>query len=118
MAYSAEVIRRARERLAQNKTDFESEYNRQLFEAYQQLPRLKEIDLQLRKSMTVAAQAAFIKGEDGVKAMAEVRDANLTLQREREALLEANFAPGFCVKLRCATTAVAVAMWEALCAAA
>lgn len=95
MAYNAEVLRRARERLAQQKTDFESEYNRQLFDAYRQVPRLKEIDLQLRKSMTVAAQAAFIKGEDGAKAMAQVRDANLMLQRERKALLEANFAPGF-----------------------
>ena len=95
MAYSAEVIRRARERLSQKKTDHESQYNRQLFEAYRQVPRLKEIDLQLRKTMTVAAQAAFLKGEDGVKAMAEVRDANLSLQKERKALVEANFEPGF-----------------------
>lgn len=94
MAYSAEVIRRAREKLSQQKTDHESQYNRQLHDAYRQVPRLKEIDLQLRKTMTAAAQAAFLKGEDGVKAMEQIRDINLELQNERKALVEAHFAPG------------------------
>ena len=95
MPYSAEVTRRAQQQLAQKKADHESKYNHRLFEAYEKLPRLREIDLNLRKSMVLAAQAAFTKGQDAAKAMEQVKIANLALQEERKALLEANFAPGW-----------------------
>ena len=42
MAYSTEVVQRARERLAQAKADRESENLRHLSEAYRRVPRLKE----------------------------------------------------------------------------
>ncbi len=95
MPYSAEVIRRARQQLAQQKADYESKYNHNLYAAYEKLPRLKEIDLQLRQSMTLAAQTAFIKGEDARAAMEQVKQTNLALQAERQALIAANFAPGY-----------------------
>ena len=95
MAYSMEVTRRAQQRLAQQKADHESRYNHRLFEAYEKLPRLKEIDLALRKSMVLAAQAAFTKGQDAAAAMEQVKQANLSLQEERKALLAANFAIGY-----------------------
>ena len=95
MPYSAEVTRRAQQQLAQKKADHESKYNHRLFEAYEKLPRLREIDLALRKSMVLAAQAAFTKGQDAAKAMEQVKQANLALQEERKALLEENFAPGW-----------------------
>ena len=95
MPYSAEVIRQAQQQLAQKKADHTSKYNQHLCEAYAKVPRLKEIDLQLRRTMTVAAQAAFIKGSDAVTAMEQVKQANLALQQERQALVEANFAPGY-----------------------
>ncbi len=98
MAYSAEVIRRARAQLAQRKADHESQYNHNLYEAYEKLPRLKQIDFQLRQSMTLAAQSAFVKGEDAVAAMEQVKQANLALQAERQALIAQNFAPGFLVE--------------------
>ena len=95
MPYSIEVTRRAQQRLAQQKADHESKFNHRLFEAYEQQPRLRQIDLDLRKSMVLAAQAAFTKGQDAVAAMEQVKQANLALQEERKALLEANFAPGW-----------------------
>lgn len=95
MAYSAEVVRRARQRLAQQKADYESKYNHNLYTAYEKLPRLKEIDFQLRQSMTLAAQAAFVKGENAQTAMERVKEANLSLQAERQALIAENFAPGY-----------------------
>lgn len=98
MSYSAEVIRRARQKLAQRKADHESKYNYNLHEAYEKLPRLKQIDFQLRQSMTLAAQSAFVKGEDGVTAMEQVKQANLALQAERQALIAENFAPGYLVE--------------------
>lgn len=95
MAYSAQVLRMAREELTRQKSDFESLYNHRLHEAYLQVPRLRQIDMQLRQTVTLAAQAAFVKGEDGVAALAEVKKTNLSLQEERKQLLEQNFAPGY-----------------------
>ena len=95
MAYSAEIVRRARQRLDWEKADQESKYQQRLQSAYAQVPRIKEIDLQLRKSMALAAQAVFIQGGDAAAVMAQVKDANLTLQKERAALAAEHFAPGY-----------------------
>ena len=95
MGYSAEVIRRARARLAEARADRESENQQHLQQAYAQQPRLREIDRQLRITMAQAAQAAFAGGGDFGSAMDRVRDQNLALQRERKAIIETHFAPGF-----------------------
>ena len=95
MAYSNEVLRRAQERLAQQKADHESKMNQRLWEAYRSVPRLREIDMELRRTMTTAAQAAFMKGGDVKAVMEQVKQANLGLQEERKALVAANFAPGY-----------------------
>lgn len=95
MSYSTEVLRRAQARLAQAKADRESKNLRHLMTAYEEVPRLKQIDKQLQESMVLAARSAFAAGEDGKAALAAVRQANLALQRERQALVEANFEPGY-----------------------
>lgn len=95
MPYSAQVTQRARQQLAQRKADRESQYNHNLQEAYIKVPRLREIDLQMRKTVILAAQTAFMKGEEGRQAMEECEKANLALQAERQALVDANFAPGY-----------------------
>lgn len=95
MAYSKEVLQRARQRLESAKADRESENRQRLQSAYEQVPRLKEIDLELRKTMTLAAQAVFIKGGDARGAMEEVCRANLALQQERKALADTHFEPGY-----------------------
>ena len=95
MAYSAEVVQRARERLAQAKADRESENLRHLAEAYRRVPRLKEIDLRLRQTMAKAAQAVFASGGDVQQAMAQAKNENLALQMERQELIAANFEPGY-----------------------
>lgn len=95
MSYSAEVVRRAREQLAQAKEDRESENRQHLAEAYAKIPRLREIDLELRRTMVQAAQAAFISGSDGKEAMEQVKRANLSLQQERERIAAANFPEGY-----------------------
>ena len=95
MGYSAEVIRRARARLAEAKADRESENQQHLHEAYEKVPRLKEIDKQLRITMVMAAQAAFASGGDFNSAMEQVREKNLALQQERKMLLACYFEDGF-----------------------
>lgn len=95
MPYSAEVVRRARARLAQAKEDRESKNRQHLAEAYARVPRLKEIDIQLRRTMAQAAQAAFLQGSDGRELMEKVREENLALQRERARLAAENFEEGY-----------------------
>ena len=95
MAYSAHVIRRARQRLATAKADRESENQQHLQEAYRQVPRIKEIDMLLRRSMALAAQAVFSQGGDAKLAMEQVKQANLSLQEERQSLAELYFEEGY-----------------------
>ena len=95
MAYSAEVIRRARERLAQAREDRESENRQHLADAYEKCPRIRQIDLQLRRTMAQAAQAAFRKGSDGRAEMDAIRQENLALQQERAQLVGQYFEEGY-----------------------
>lgn len=95
MGYSMEVMQRARARLAAAKADRESENQQHLAEAYEKIPRLKEIDRQLRMTMAMAAQAAFTQGGDAMQAMEEVKQKNLALQQERQQLVHLYFEEGF-----------------------
>ena len=95
MAYSKEVVQRARARLAQAKEDRESENRQHLAEAYARVPRIREIDILLRRTMAMAAQAVFASGGDVQSAMAEAKAQNQSLQQERAWLIDTNFEEGF-----------------------
>ena len=95
MAYSTEVVKRARERLAQAREDRESENRQHLAEAYSRVPRIREIDIQLRRTMAQAAQAAFLQGSDGRELLEQARQENLSLQQEREELVRQYFEEGY-----------------------
>lgn len=95
MGYSAEVVRRARARLAQAKEDRESENRQHLALAYEKVPRIREIDHELRVTMAKTAQAAFLSGSDGREALLALREQNRGLQQERERLAKENFEEGF-----------------------
>ena len=95
MGYSMEVMQRARARLAAAKADRESENRQHLDEAYAKVPRLREIDRQLRLTMAMAAQAVFASGGDVNEALEEAKRQNLALQREREALIRMYFEEGY-----------------------
>ena len=95
MAYSAEVLSRARARLAMAKEDRESENREHLQQAYAQVPRLKEIDRLLRLTMAQAAQAAFAQGGDPAELLEQARRENLLLQQERAELEALYFEEGF-----------------------
>ncbi len=95
MGYSQEVLCRAREALARQREDNASENNARRQAAYAQVPRLLEIERQLRGTMAKAAQAAFLKGEDAQAAMEQAKQENLALQAEYRALEEAHFGAGY-----------------------
>ena len=94
MAYSTEVVRRARARLAQARDERERQNREHLDIAYEQQPRLKEIDRQLRVTMAQAARAVFSGGDAGAL-MEQAKHDNLSLQREREQIIRERFEPGF-----------------------
>jgi DNA replication protein DnaC len=95
MAYSAEVLSRARARLAMAKEDRESENREHLQIAYERIPRIREIDRQLRATMAMAAQAAFTRGGDPTALLEEAKLENLALQQERAQLVEMYFEEGY-----------------------
>ena len=88
MAYSDAVLRRARARLAEARSDREAENDRRIRAIYDAHPRLWEIDRQLRATAAKVMTAAFQKGRDPAQAMEQLKKENLALQREREWILE------------------------------
>ena len=95
MAYSTEVVSRARARLAQAKEDRESENRQRLAAAYERVPRIREIDMELRRTMAQAAQAVFASGGDPIDALEQVKERNLQLQEERAYLAGKYFSEGY-----------------------
>jgi DNA replication protein DnaC len=95
MAYSAEVVARARARLAQDREDRASENRRHLAHAYEKVPRIREIDIQLRATMALAAQAAFTQGEDPQELLQQAKRENMLLQQERAELAALHFEEGY-----------------------
>ncbi len=95
MAYSADVLKRAKDRLALEKADRESEYQRHLLEAYSRVPRLQEIDRQMQQTVLAAVRLVFAKGADVTRALEEAKQQNLALQQERAVLISTHFEDGF-----------------------
>ena len=95
MAYSAEVVCRARQRLENMRADRDSQNQERLRTAYAQVPRIQQIDQQLRQSMAMAAQAVFTQGGDAKAAMERVKEANLALQEEKKQLVAEHFGEGW-----------------------
>lgn len=89
MGYSEEILQRARARLERAKAERAAEYEAHRKAAYEQYPRLQEIDRELQLTMAQLMANALRHGEDPTAAIAEIRDRNLALQREREWIIEA-----------------------------
>ncbi len=95
MAYSADVLQRAKARLEGLRADRQSIQQQRLQSAYEAQPRLREIDRLLRLSMAEAARAVFAQSGDAHAMMEKVRQENQALQREREAILQAHFPENY-----------------------
>lgn len=88
MAYSEQVIRRARERLAQAKQEAEEESARRLEEIYARSPRLREIENGIRSAMARVLAASFASGRDPAAAIEAAKQENLELQHQRDWILQ------------------------------
>ncbi len=88
MAYSEQVLQRARARLEDARRERERENEQQRHQAYQRYPRLPEIERRLRNTMTKLIATTLRQGEDLTDAINAIREENLALQREKEWILE------------------------------
>ena len=88
MAYSQQVLHRAELRLEQARMQNDLDNERRVAAIYEKLPRLGQIDRELRRTSAKVYAAAFRESEDPAKAMERLKLENLSLQREREWILE------------------------------
>lgn len=88
MAYSEQVLERARARLEDARRERERENDIQRQIAYERYPRLPEIERKLRQTMTKLIADAFRHGQDPQEAVNKIKEENLALQREKEWILE------------------------------
>ena len=95
MAYSKDVMQKARARLDAMRSDRRSVQEQRLRSAYAQQPRLREIDMLLRQTMAQAARAAFLQSEEAHALMEKARQENQALQREREAIIAEYFPENY-----------------------
>ena len=93
MAYEQNVLRRAAERLEDQRRRREEAQNTRRREIYAAIPRVAEIDRQLRRTIVDIIAASLRQGNDPVPAIGAVRDKNLDLQAERAELLVAHGYP-------------------------
>jgi DNA replication protein DnaC len=89
MAYSEEVLRRAKARLNQARDQHDREQEARRRDAYARYPRLKELDDRLRATVAEAMAAAFRHGQDPAETIQRLKAENLGLQQEREWILDA-----------------------------
>jgi DNA replication protein DnaC len=96
MAIDGKILARARARLNARRTENEAETNRRREEVYARVPRIAELDAQLRRLVTRVVGMALRRGEDTQAAVAGVAEESLRLQRERaELLVRAGYAEDY-----------------------
>ena len=93
MAYESSVLRRATRQLEQAREGRAQALERRRREIYARLPRVAEIDRQLKGTILEIISASLRNGTDPAPAINVIRDKNLSLQTERASLLEQNGYP-------------------------
>lgn len=87
MAYDPNVLQQAVRRLEEQRKQRIQRTEQRRARIYAEVPRLAQIDRELRATMTGVVTAALRKGEDPAPALAALRAKNLDLQDERNLLL-------------------------------
>lgn len=94
MSLDGKILQIAADRYRKNKTRREDAAQRRLHHAYQEMPRLREIDRALRETMLATLERALRHGGDPEAELRVIEAQNLKLQAERAALLKQNgYAP-------------------------
>ena len=93
MASDGKVMREALQRFEEDKQRRASQAAARRQRIYREVPRLEEIEQQLRGTMGRIMAQALRRGEDPVPAIQRLRAENLSLQQERAQLLTAHGYP-------------------------
>ena len=94
MGYEPAVLRRAAKRLEEQRLDRAARQEQAQREIYAKLPRVAEIDRELKGTIYQIISASLKQGRDPVPAIGVIKDRNLDLQAERARLLaEQGYAP-------------------------
>ena len=89
MAYDGKIMRRAQARFNEDKQRRTQQMEQRKELLFARIPRLAEIDRELRSTMSQIIASALSRGTDPLPAIRVIRDNNLDLQRERRDLLMA-----------------------------
>ena len=98
MAYDGKILRRASQRFQEDCRRRRERFAERQEAIFRRQPRLREIDGELRASVSHIVSAAFHKGEDPRLALEGLRRENLSLQRERRELLVQMGLPEDCLE--------------------
>ena len=93
MAYDGRIMRRAQQRFEDDKAQRESRFEERRENIFRLQPRLRQIDTELRSTMSRIIASALRRGTDPRPAVECLRDENLSLQREKRDLLMAMNLP-------------------------
>lgn len=93
MPYDANILRRATERLENERRARSDRIERLRAQAYDKQPRLAQLDRELQATMSQLVAAALRHGEDPAQAVRTIRANNLDIQKERAVLLGAMGLP-------------------------
>ena len=89
MAYDANILRRATDRLEAERRQRRERTERLRQQAYERQPKLRQLDRKLQGTMAQLVAAALRQGGNPAQAVQTVKEENLDLQRERAVLLGA-----------------------------
>lgn len=87
MAYDGKIMRRALQRFEEDRRVREEDFRRREEAVYAQAPRLREIERELRSTMSRIVTSALRRGADPRPAVGVLRERNLSLQQEKAELL-------------------------------
>ena len=84
MSLDGKVLRKARDRLEENKRRRQAELNRRTAEVYAKAPVIRQIDQRIRQTAAEAITAVVSGSESAEAAVERISEENLALQEDRE----------------------------------
>lgn len=98
MAYDGKITRRALRRFEEDRRERQERFQERREGVYRRQPRLREIDGELRSTMSRILSSALRRGTDPRPAVEALKKQNLGLQEERRLLLEGMGLPADCLE--------------------
>ena len=98
MAYDGKIMRLALQEFEKDKNKREAEFEARRERIFQRQPRLRQIEAELRATMSRIITEALRRGTDPHPAIEKLRDENLNLQSEKRELLARMGLPPDCLE--------------------